>query len=177
MTYDEDDAGRVAQNAARAGAALEALANGPAQHAADSMSAAFDRAGRSIETALTQAARTGELSFSAMADAILRDLSRIATERFVTGPIEGFVDQIAGHLPFFGARAEGGPVQPGGAYLVGERGPEIFTPASAGQVGSSAPVNVTINLQGPPSADTVRRSETQIATALARAVRKGAARL
>jgi phage-related minor tail protein len=177
MKYDEDDAERVAENAARASAALEALANGPAQQAADAMTAAFDRAGRSIETALTRAARTGELNFSAMADAILRDLSRIATERFVTGPIEGFVHQIANNLPFFGARAEGGPVQPGGAYLVGERGPEIFTPTGAGQVGSPAPLNVTINLHGQTSADTVRRSETQIATALARAVRKGAARL
>ncbi|MBI1236695.1 MAG: phage tail tape measure protein [Alphaproteobacteria bacterium] len=177
MTYDDDEAERVAENAARAGAALEALANGPAQHAADAMSAAFDRAGRSIESALTRAARTGELSFSSMADAILRDLSRIATQRFVAGPIEGFVDQIASNLPFFGARADGGPVQQGGAYLVGERGPEIFTPSSTGQVGGTAPINVTINLQGQSSPDTIRLSETQIATALARAVRKGAARL
>ena len=177
MKNDDFDAAYVAENAARAGAALEALANGPAQQAADTMSEAFDRAGRSIESALTRAARTGELSFSSMADAILRDLSRIATERFITGPIENFVDQIASNLPFFGARAEGGPVQPGGAYLVGERGPELFTPASAGQVGGAAPINVTINLRGSASPESIRRSDTQIATALARAVRKGAARL
>ena len=177
MTYDDDEAERVAENAARAGAALEALANGPARQAADAMSDAFDRAGQSIETALTRAARTGELSFSTMVDAILRDLSRIAAERFVTAPIDGLVDQLASRLPFFGARAEGGPVQAGGAYLVGERGPELFTPSSAGQVGGAAPIHVTINLQGRAPAEAVTRSETQIAAALARAVRKGAARL
>ena len=177
MTFDEDEAGRVTESAARAGDALMALANGPARQAADAMSDAFDRAGQSIETALTRAAQSGELSFSTMVDAILRDLSRIATERFVTGPIDGLVDQLAARLPFFGARAEGGPVQTGGAYLVGERGPEIFTPSSAGQVGSAAPIHVTINLQGRAAAETVTRSDTQIATALVRAIRKGAARL
>ncbi len=177
MKNDEFDVERVAENAARAGAALEALANGPAQHAADAMSAAFERAGRSIEGALSRAARSGELSFSAMADAIMRDLSRIATERFITGPIDHLVGQLTANLPLFGARAEGGPVQPGGAYLVGERGPELFTPSNAGQIGGAPSVNVTINLQGASSVDALRRSEGQIATALARAVRKGARRL
>ena len=35
---------------------------------------------------------------------------------------------------FGGARAAGGPVSAGRSYLVGERGPELFTPASAGMV-------------------------------------------
>lgn len=177
MTFDEDEAGRVAESATRAGDALMALANGPARQAAGAMSQAFDRAGQSIETALMRAARSGELSFSAMVDAILRDLSRIATERFVTAPLEGLVDQLASSLPFYGARADGGPVQAGGAYLVGERGPEVFTPFSAGQIGASVPIQVTVNLQGRPASETIRRSDTQIATALARAIRKGAARL
>lgn len=33
-----------------------------------------------------------------------------------------------------GARAFGGPVMAGGSYLVGERGPEIFTPNTGGQI-------------------------------------------
>lgn len=33
-----------------------------------------------------------------------------------------------------GARAQGGPVLGGGSYLVGENGPEIFTPATAGRI-------------------------------------------
>jgi len=33
-----------------------------------------------------------------------------------------------------GARALGGPVGAGGTYLVGERGPELFTPNTGGQI-------------------------------------------
>jgi phage-related minor tail protein len=33
-----------------------------------------------------------------------------------------------------GARASGGPVSAGGAYLVGERGPEVFVPRSSGNI-------------------------------------------
>lgn len=33
-----------------------------------------------------------------------------------------------------GARAMGGPVSAGGTYLVGEKGPELFTPSSAGSI-------------------------------------------
>lgn len=35
---------------------------------------------------------------------------------------------------FGGARANGGPVRPGMAYLVGERGPEIFRPSAGGSI-------------------------------------------
>jgi len=37
-----------------------------------------------------------------------------------------------------GAREMGGPVYQGGTYLVGERGPELFTPGSSGQITSNA---------------------------------------
>ena len=40
-------------------------------------------------------------------------------------------------LPFGGPRAMGGPVSPGKAYLVGERGPELFIPSAAGKVASN----------------------------------------
>jgi hypothetical protein len=33
-----------------------------------------------------------------------------------------------------GTRASGGPVMGGGTYLVGERGPELFTPSSSGNI-------------------------------------------
>jgi hypothetical protein len=51
---------------------------------------------------------------------------------------------------FGGARALGGPVAPGGSYLVGERGPELFTPSSSGNItpnhamgGNTITVNVS----------------------------------
>ena len=39
-----------------------------------------------------------------------------------------------GGASFGGTRADGGPVNDGRSYLVGERGPEMFTPASAGSI-------------------------------------------
>jgi hypothetical protein len=48
-----------------------------------------------------------------------------------TGQLGGFVGNL---LSFGGARANGGPVSPGRAYLVGERGPEVIVPRGAGNV-------------------------------------------
>lgn len=57
---------------------------------------------------------------------------------------------------FGGFRAAGGPVFSNKAYVVGENGPELFVPNSAGQIipngysGIYSPVNVTINATIPP---------------------------
>ncbi len=63
---------------------LQALADGPAREAAASMERHFVEAGQRIEDALSRAARTGELDFSRMAEAILRDLARIAAENVLS---------------------------------------------------------------------------------------------
>lgn len=159
----------------RAGEALQTLADGPARQAADAISAAFERTGESIEQALGRAARSGETSFSRMTDAILRDLARLAAEQLIEKPLEGAINRTLSGLDLFGARAGGGPVTPGGAYLVGERGPELFTPASAGEIGPAGAPNVTVNLVLPPGGDVraVEGSQTRIARALARAVARG----
>lgn len=54
-----------------------------------------------------------------------------------------------------GTRAIGGTVNGGSSYLVGERGPELFTPSSSGYIsangtlgGGSGPVNVVVNVSG-----------------------------
>jgi len=52
-----------------------------------------------------------------------------------------------------GTRAAGGPVSAGSAYLVGERGPELFMPRQSGTIipngmGGGVSVNYTINAQG-----------------------------
>jgi hypothetical protein len=52
---------------------------------------------------------------------------------------------------FGGARALGGPVSPGGSYLVGERGPELFTPSSSGNItpnGAMGGNTITVNVNG-----------------------------
>ena len=77
------------QDLAEAGQALAALADGPGRAAAEALGSAFDQAGARIEQALGQAARTGELDFSRMAESILRDFARIAAEALVSGVFGG----------------------------------------------------------------------------------------
>jgi len=166
----------------RAGTAFEALADGPATRAARAIEAAFARTGTSIEQSLGQAARSGELNFSNMTDAILRDLARLAAEQFIEKPLNQLMDNVLSNLPFSGARADGGPVTPGGAYLVGERGPEMFVPSSAGAIspnGADALPRIVVNFNLGPGADarSIEQSQSRISTALAKAVAKGSRHL
>ena len=63
----------------------------------------------------------------------------------ITGPKGDFASANAARFallynqaaPFLERRARGGPVSSGGAYMVGERGPEVFTPGRAGSVSPS----------------------------------------
>ena len=50
-----------------------------------------------------------------------------------------------------GARASGGPVMGGSSYLVGERGAEIFTPSTSGNITPNSAMggaNITVNVNG-----------------------------
>jgi phage-related minor tail protein len=159
-----------------AASALDSFARGPANDAADYIGDAFSKAGRRISSALGEAARTGEISIKGLAAAILRDLSNLAIEKFVTGPINNVLGSILKSTPSYGARANGGPVTAGGAYLVGERGPELFTPntgGSIGGVGGNMPVTINIVMPAGASLSDAKRSSNQVATALARAVQRG----
>ncbi len=162
-----------------AGDALQALADGPAQQAADAIAASFARAGQSISSELSRAARTGEFSFRRMVNSILNDLARLAISKVIGGAISGVLGQAVGGA-FSGARAEGGPVLPGGSYLVGERGPEIFRPSSVGSIDNNVAgprVVVNFNLGEGADINSFRRSQGQISALLARAVENGRRRL
>lgn len=65
-----------------------------------------------------------------------------------------------------GARAAGGPVQPGKAYLVGEQGPEIIVPPSAGMVIPNNLLPPAIRRPGTPQP---RPSRTPLQRAIAAA--------
>lgn len=162
-------------NLDQAGQALASFASGPARQASDAIGDAFAIAGRRISSSLESAAQTGELSVSKMARSILRDLSSIAFDKYVTAPLNAAIGSIL-KTPTQGARASGGPVTTGGAYLVGERGPELFVPAQSGTVETglgAGPVNITINMPQGSSLQDVRKSSAQVAAALARAVQRG----
>jgi hypothetical protein len=58
------------------------------------------------------------------------DLMRMVFQQTVTAPLAA---GISGAI-LKGFRAEGGPVGAGGAYVVGEKGPELFVPHSSGSI-------------------------------------------
>lgn len=54
-------------------------------------------------------------------------------------------------MRYRGARASGGPVAGGGSYLVGERGPELFTPGTSGNITPNNALgggSITVNVNG-----------------------------
>lgn len=175
MDFDEDGLAGLPSQTAEAAAALEALKE-PAARAAASIDEAFARAGESLARSLGRAAADGEVSLAELAQAVLTAINAASQSEAGGGLAQALTAALGGG--FSGARAGSGPVTSGGAYLVGERGPEVFRPASAGSVepaGGGLTVNVTV--QGEGGAPSLLRSEAQIAQALARAVSLGARRL
>jgi phage-related minor tail protein len=165
---------------AKAGQQLQDFTNGPARQAAEQLEQMFARTGLQIGREMEKAARAGSLSFQGMVTSILKDLARLAIKQAVGGVLSSVLGQAGGGGSFSGARAEGGPVVSGGAYLVGERGPELFRPASTGTIETAAaPTSVTVNfhLGSNANMDEFRRSQGQISTLLSRAVAQGSKRL
>lgn len=149
--------------------------------ALETIEKAAQKSGDAVRRALASAAQSGKLSFKDLARSITQDLAGLAIDRFVARPVEGIVDRLFASLPFGGARASGGAVAPGAAFLVGERGPELFAPSVSGRVSPAAssapPVTVNFHLPRGSDAESFRRSEGQIAAMLARAVGRGARNL
>ena len=83
-------------------------------------------------------------------DNLKRKLVEVAIQRAVSG-IGGTIGGFLGGL--FGKRANGGPVSAGGAFLVGERGPEILQMGSRSgniipndKIGGGTTNMVTVNV-------------------------------
>jgi len=156
-------------------AALKGLV-APAEEVASDIERAFGRAGESLARSLARAASDGKISLGELAAALIRAVDQASSGggQAQTGGLGGVLTQALKDV-FGGARAEGGRVAPGQAYLVGERGPEIFRPATPGQIdptGTPAQ-SVTINLNLSGGGAGLIRSETQIASAIQRAARLG----
>ena len=159
-----------------AAALLGIKADGEA--AASSVEKAFERAGLGLTRSLTKAASDGKISLGELAAAAIQAIDIFARSAG-GGTGGGLAEALGGALQtVFRARADGGPVLGGDAYLVGERGPEVFRPHTAGEIsplggGGGTTVNVTVQGQ---SAAAILRSEAQIAAALSRAVSLGGRR-
>jgi hypothetical protein len=64
--------------------------------------------------------------------------------------VGGAIGAVGGFLGFGGGRAMGGPVSANTAYVVGERGPELFVPSNSGTIipngsGGGTTINLTVN--------------------------------
>ena len=90
-------------------------------------------------------------SFRSMAISVAQDLQRMLIKKTVTGPLSGVLENVfkgfsgggltgAGSgfgMGYGGGRANGGAVARNRSYMVGERGPELFTPRTNGQIMSN----------------------------------------
>ena len=98
-----------------------------------------ERASLRVEAGLLRAVRSGKLGFEELKGVALSALDAIASAALKAGVqsvlggggLSGALAGLVGGLP---GRATGGPVSPGRAYVVGERGAEVFVPSSSGQV-------------------------------------------
>ena len=74
----------------------------------------------------------------------------------ITYGVNAFLGSLGGGLGSFfglsGNRSIGGAAMRGSSYLVGERGPEIFTPSSSGRISTGGATNVVVNVDASGSA-------------------------
>jgi hypothetical protein len=152
----------------------------------------FSKAGTVLERGLLSAIRRGNLGFDDLKRTALGTLNEIAASALQSGitslfgkgagsGLAGTLSGAVGALLGLPGRATGGPVAPGRAYLIGERGPEVFVPTSSGRVDAGRsggneqrPVRVSINLATPRGGESpiaLRRSSRQVASAVSRALR------
>ena len=115
--------------------ALSDFVGGPVADATKQIDNAVTRSFQSVENTIARAALSGKTSIGQLVDSILADFDRVATSQFIVKPVENVIGSLVSSLlPISGARASGGPVSAGGAYLVGEQGPELFVPGSGGSI-------------------------------------------
>lgn len=136
-------------------------------------------------------AKSAKDAFKSFADSVVQQIGRIvaqdlATKIFGGGSAGGGIgSSIGGFFAnlFGGGKAIGGPVNPDSIYRVGETGPEMFVPNTAGRIvpiseqtaaNDSRPVNVVVNV--PQSTSRASADQIAAATGLAvnRAVRRNA---
>ena len=148
-----------------------------AKKQADELKDTFMEIGKSVEDGVVQGLTDAVMGTKSLAEAasgvlnkLKRQLVEVAMQRAVSGlgnAVGGFLGNVFGGGKksgggggiggfiggLFGKRASGGPVSAGGAYVVGERGPEILQMGSKGgsiipnnKMGGGIVNNITVNV-------------------------------
>ena len=150
------------------------------------------RAGDVLERGLLGAIRRGSLGFEDLRRIALSVIGDIAANavRAGLGALGGGggsgqgggllnIGSLLGSILGLPGRATGGLVSAGRGYLVGERGPELFVPSSAGKIEPNATsrggrdVRVSIQVVAPKGSaapESLQRSSRQVASAVRRAL-------
>lgn len=121
---------------------------------------AFVNAFMNVENAIRDMVMTGTANLQDLVRAIGADLIQIFVRSAITGPAADF---LGGFFKASG-KASGGPVYAGNAYMVGERGPELFVPGTSGRIepnGSAGGITVQMNIVTQDS-NSFRENEPQI---------------
>lgn len=110
-----------------------------------------------LKNALVDFARTGELSFEGLINTILDGLAELAVQSLLKelfaglGGAAGIGGAVAGL--FSGTAASGGSVSSNQTQLVGEKGPELFTPPGPGNITpagqTAAMIAPSVNVEPP----------------------------
>lgn len=123
-----------------------------------------------LSQAFANFTRTGKADFKDMVASMLADLAQLMLQKNVLQPLfggggmggggdSGLFGTLLGSI-FGGFRANGGDVDAGRAYVVGERGPELFIPKNIGtilpngaQAGGRTGGDINVYVHGTPELD------------------------
>jgi hypothetical protein len=116
-----------------------------AQQARDMVNSVFSNMNSAIDDFVSK----GKFSFANFATSVIQDLIKIQLKAAAMdlfkglGLASGAGSAGGGILSFFSNlfKADGGPVTGGQSYIVGEKGPEIFTPSSGGSITANNKIN------------------------------------
>lgn len=148
--------------------------DGPARTSLERYIAKVLQIPRRRATTITVNASSALIAIQAVTDALNN----------LTGSTNSTTGELLGAGFSVTPRAAGGPVQAGGAYLVGEQGPELFVPKSSGTIvpnsrtaptarfGASSGQAVVVNFNG-PVAGSKRDFERMVVNAIREARRRG----
>ena len=118
---------------------------------AEKLEQLYARIGQTIETEIVDSllqAKSASEALSNVLNMVANELMRFALGSFNLGGDKGSGSGIFGAIADI-FRANGGPVKGGRSYIVGERGPEVFTPGVSGGITPNHAMggaNVTVNV-------------------------------